>query len=342
MADETGIFQNKLFLQLLSAAGQDVSQGNPFGTNVSAVTNQAITAENYRQFVMTMLGPKRIPGGTATIDDKGIGFKIPANFFDGFDPMGGGGVMGGGVAPTTPAAPTAPKPTGAGGQVPNPFSFDLSGFSASDLAGLTPAMMESAVGLGIKARTAALATGRDTRTPFQKDYEYAVKGGFEGTPAEWKTIQGDTTNQRDYAAAIKYGYEGSFTDWLVFKAKAGATKINIGDTVKKAKALKEVKDAGYYSTQAFVDDISKDVTSKPGRREVNKLMVANPNMTEERAAEEVTVRSVEKRIISGGRTIKKDASGNNMIRWDAAKRVIIWTVINKSGDEMEIRYVIRP
>jgi hypothetical protein len=72
----TDLLQNKLFLQYLAGAGQDIGSGNPIGTNVNAITQQNIQSQNYMKLLQQMLGGG-IPGGKLTADDKGLKFDIP-------------------------------------------------------------------------------------------------------------------------------------------------------------------------------------------------------------------------------------------------------------------------
>ncbi len=102
------LFQNKLFLQMLAAAGQDIGSGNAIGTNVNATTNQAITAQNFSKMLSQVLGQ----GGKATIDKKQTKINMPTSML---------GDLGGG---TQPAGFQSTIPTG-GTKQPNPFQLAL-------------------------------------------------------------------------------------------------------------------------------------------------------------------------------------------------------------------------
>ena len=77
---ETGLLQNKLFLQYLaglgadlSAAGADTSKGfQP--TNVNAITQQNIQSQNMMKLLKSLLGPD---GTKATFRKTGINLTIP-------------------------------------------------------------------------------------------------------------------------------------------------------------------------------------------------------------------------------------------------------------------------
>ena len=73
--DLNALSQNKLLLQYLAGAGADISAGQPIGQNVNAVTNQAITAQNFSKLLAEVLGK----GGKATLDKDKTKFDIPTS-----------------------------------------------------------------------------------------------------------------------------------------------------------------------------------------------------------------------------------------------------------------------
>lgn len=267
MAGEAGmgglsnLFQNRLFLQYLSAAGQDIGSGNPIGTNVNAVTQQNIGAqsqnklnEHYIKMLTSILSGKVPAGGKMTMDDKGTKFQIPPP-----GPDSSGSQLAGVQQPNWPATPSF-NPA----EILNP-SNSLPELSASDLAGLSSKDVSAALGgaldvqelmrrtvadaAGIpyqEAKTAeawahaqSLLTPKDERTELVKNYEYARDNqGFKGTLEQFK--EGATTHKKDYDEAVKGGYSGSFNEWLLQMQQAGATRISIGEKVETKKALDEV------------------------------------------------------------------------------------------------------
>ena len=68
--------QNKMFLQFLAAAGQDIGSGQPIGTNVNKATMQNISAQNYMKILQQLLGPDDTKG---TFDKSGMKLDIPAS-----------------------------------------------------------------------------------------------------------------------------------------------------------------------------------------------------------------------------------------------------------------------
>ena len=78
MADLSSLMQNRLFLQYLSGAGQDISAGRPIGQNVNTITQQAIAAKSQAvtnkkmmQMLADMMSGKLTPGSSIKMSDKG-------------------------------------------------------------------------------------------------------------------------------------------------------------------------------------------------------------------------------------------------------------------------------
>ena len=139
------LFKNKLFLQYLSAAGADIAQGTG-GKNVNAATQQNIAAQNYSKLLAQMLGGDFSGGGKITMDSDGATFKVPAPV-----PQQAGTPVGSapnqrGASPGTGtgAAPVAENLRNLS-LYTSPFGTSQSGISASDLAGLSPEMIASAL-----------------------------------------------------------------------------------------------------------------------------------------------------------------------------------------------------
>ena len=61
----SNLFQNQLFQQYLSGAGQDISAGQPIGQNVNRVTQQNISAKSFSEMLKKILG-----GGSKLSLDK--------------------------------------------------------------------------------------------------------------------------------------------------------------------------------------------------------------------------------------------------------------------------------
>jgi hypothetical protein len=117
----TNLFQNKMFLQFLAAAGQDISGG---GKNLGGAINQNISSQNYMKLLSQMLGGDIPEGGVIKMGPEGMDIKVPK--------------MG-----TLSGQPSQGTSVGNA----NPFVSSQSGFSASDLAGVNPEMISQALQL---------------------------------------------------------------------------------------------------------------------------------------------------------------------------------------------------
>ena len=71
----SNLMQNKLFLQYLTGASADIGSGNPIGQNVNAITQQAITAQNFSKLLSEVLGK----GGKAVIDKDNTKLDMPTS-----------------------------------------------------------------------------------------------------------------------------------------------------------------------------------------------------------------------------------------------------------------------
>lgn len=94
----------------------------------------------------------------------------------------------------------------------------------------------------------------DTRTIFQQDYEYAKKLGFEGSPADWKTLSADPTSWREYKKAVdKSGYTGTYPDFLL-KYKGSDTTINL-PLPEQLDIRSTFQGPEYFSGEQWQDDL---------------------------------------------------------------------------------------
>jgi len=161
--DKVGnILNNKLFLQYLSAAGADISAEKGLGPNVNAVTQQNIQAQNMMKLMKQFLGPD---GSKATFSKDGVKINIPqdspimSSFLSGDETPKSTPIPEASTQipstqqPTTQPTSTQPIPTQPTPAQPernivqNPFN---SGFSAADLAGLTPQDISAAFAYKMK------------------------------------------------------------------------------------------------------------------------------------------------------------------------------------------------
>ena len=79
------LLENRLLMQYLSAAGQDIGAGKPIGTNVDVVTQQNIRAQSYVELLSKMLSG----GAKMTLDKENISIKGPMAMLQGDESVAG-------------------------------------------------------------------------------------------------------------------------------------------------------------------------------------------------------------------------------------------------------------
>ena len=191
----------------------------------------------------------------------------------------------------------------------NPFDYGLSSLSASDLAGLSPELMTTALELGLQKEQMSQRTitdlissslqsrnidvmenyyqgllqnqkagnkvdlvnaatklidvmTDDKRTALQKDYEYAIGQGYEGSLPEFKVLSDDPNSVREYNYAKANGYAGTYTDFL---AKYKKSEINIGpyeSTIQRGKATAELD----VTAPGFSGEVEKIINDPDNRK----------------------------------------------------------------------------
>lgn len=357
-----GLLNNKLFLQYLSAAGQDILAGEPIGKNVNAVTQQNIQSQNFMKILSKMLGS----GGKATIDKDGLSFKAPTETIKGV--FGSEGMLGEHKAVPEPGV-EIPKtnqnqsnlsafnltPSQLGNV--NPFVGSQSGITASDLAGLTTADISNIMQLGLGAeqlkqkkvndiidamyKTAKISKinkemeGKDERTVAQKNYEYARAQGYKGSFESWEK-DARTTHMKDYEEAVKSGYKGSFQTWLEKMATLGGVKISLSEKLTEMKEKEGLKGQLYFKNPDWIDDLGKYINGKEVRQKVlgapGKGDEYNRNVAKIKTEE--TVGYIEGKVTAGGgEIVSRD--------YDKSTRTVTWTVKWPSGDTEKVKYVFK-
>ena len=340
---------NKLLLQYLSAAGQDIGAGKPIGANVHAVTQQNIAAQNYSKLLKTLLAG----GGKVTADKDNITIKHPVNAL-------GGGQTGGtatpgaeGPADRSLTAPTVPKETDSTSALTNmltgnldtvnPSASPLGNISGADLAGLTPQDIGSALGLKLKtqeleqssisnllkraneAERLKIEAAKTHDTADIKNFEYAVKQGYTGTFDEFKNST-DTAGIKEYKLAVSQGYKGTIEQWKTDLAKASRTQINIGEKVEQAEAMADVKARKYFTDP---EGLNKDVTKHVKDNEGTLFMSGMPGEPGRKKAEaQLAYDFIKGRIASNGKVTNEKLEG----------RTFVFTVQWNDGKVSEVRY----
>ena len=313
------IWNNKLFLQYLNAAGQDILAGEPIGKNVGAVTNQNIQSQNFMKMLSRMVGG----GGKATIDKEGMSLKLPTETMKGV--FGSESMLGEHKAVPEPGV-EAPRPTSGQGNLSafgltpsqlgtvNPFVGSQSGITASDLAGLTTADLTNIVGLGLRSeelgrknvhdiidsmyKTAQMRKmeaeisklGKDEETTAVKNYKFAQSQGYKGSFADWdKDIR--TTHQKDYEEAVKSGYKGSFQAWLERMATLGGVKLSLNTKLAEKEAMGSLENQQFVQKPDFHQKVLSNLEKTddykfPPEKDVKSVM-AEHNVTRAQAEEAI-------------------------------------------------------
>lgn len=247
----TGLLQNKLFLQYLaglgsdlSAAGADTSKGfQP--TNVNAITQQNIQSQNMMKLLKTLLGPD---GTKATFSNTGVNLTIPKEsqmFSSILQGTGEGGVWEG-MAPPLGAPKIQPNQAsmqGGGSTVVNPFVENQSAFdiSPSDLAGLTTQDISTVLGMKMKrdkniadsAYKAKLMQNIDSEIEARRPkFEIPGIGKVNASQyMDWLKLNNEKkpNEAKLYEYAIAQGYKGSFED---FENRTKTTHMKDYETAK--------------------------------------------------------------------------------------------------------------
>ena len=241
------LFKNKLFLQYLSAAGADIAQGTG-GKNVNAATQQNIAAQNYSKLLAQMLGGDFSGGGKITMDSDGATFKVPAPI-----PQQAGTPVGSapnqrGASPGTGtgAAPVAENLRNLS-LYTSPFGTSQSGISASDLAGLSPEMIASALqfkfGKEEFEQRKLMDVAQVMHQQAMEDYyrrqgdiaeaglgieEAQVDVARANAARQWyDSLNKDerTAMEKEYDRAVSEGYQGYLEDWKVLSGEPETIKL---------------------------------------------------------------------------------------------------------------------
>lgn len=173
------LLKNRLFLQYLTAAGQDIAGGNAIGQNFGAAVQQNIAAQSMadiqNQYLKALLGGKIPEGGKVAMDDKGVSIKLPKSTLNnlGSGPQTGIGFDMGPISigqPTEAMQQSTNEMQGMSiGAPTNPFAF--SQLDPSSLAGLSSQDVANALSGAIN--TTALQESL-TAGNFDRDYKTAM------------------------------------------------------------------------------------------------------------------------------------------------------------------------
>jgi hypothetical protein len=287
----------------------------------------------------------------------------------------------GGVSGGTPAR-TAANNTLEGGGLVNPSSSPLD-LNSLNLAGLSPEFLLQALqlksgqeelgtrrgDLGLRkeelamrlrgepaalehiraqtnqanAQAASLLSKDADKTSEIKNYEYATKRGYKGTFDEWKNVT-ESAGIKDYEYAVKNGFKGNFFEWKTEIAKAGATRLSLGEKLDEVKEKSKLQGQDYFKSTKLAEDINKHLSSKEVQDETYQATMSSQSKDKKIAAQEgklsaekVKLRAkakfIEDKIAAGG--------GESTAAWDKDGKSIVWTIRWPSGDVEKFKYRIR-
>ena len=362
------LLQNKLFLQYLSAASQDIGSGEAIGTNVNAVTQQSIKAQNYakRQKAQMEMFQKMLGGEDSALGDltpdqmKMVQRAFSGDNADKLTVDGSKLNFTSALGGTSLATEGAKLPGGSGTdweKVGNPFDVSQLDTTASDLAGLTPQEMSGALSGAFNTVTGIEAL-KDKRVSDVVDRQYKQSlmdyyGALTekaGRPAKDER----TVAQKNYEFAqseLGGNYEGTFSEFQRdaktthqkdYKAAVtggyGGTfhewmfeMAQAGATQIGDIASRAEVTADVKSKKYFTDPkgLSATVTKRIGSEEFqNKIFALDPSQ-QARATIEEKATIIESEITSVGATIED-------VRMEG--RIRVWTVKWPDGKTSEVKY----
>jgi hypothetical protein len=325
--------QNPLLLQYISALGG--SMGGTVAKGLDATNQQNIKAQSYMKMLQKMMAG----GAKVGMDAESTTIKMPTKDAhtimgvqgdEGTGQAGGFGndrsFTGGGTSSTPqPKDPASVMGAVLGGNV-NPTPSPLGNFSASDLAGLTPQDIASAL---TGKFTQEKITQEGVNSQFDNAYKLAQINRMN-QPTEEK----DTASIKDYEFAVKGGYKGSYPEWRMELAKMGGTHINIGEKVEEKKAMNKLEGQLYFGKGEHVKELAARKKSEDYQNTMFRLKMQDPVKADSFESED-TVKFIEDRITSmGGKRVENTV-------FDEDGKTMVWTVKWPSGDTEKIRYKIK-
>jgi hypothetical protein len=350
------LFENKLFLQMLSGAGAAMQRGDPISAGLDPITQSVIGAQSksgLMQQYMKMLKEIIAGGGDIKMDKDTTSIKMPSSLLGGTGSELGAMTMEKGVAETGGLNPFAVSPT-----------------SFADFAGLTSKDVTQAFqsALGVEqlradvpykralTRQAIAAAGRRPAGAGLDDPFYIPGPGERKlTLRQWNSL---TTDQKEYQAYIYQAKllddkdimspreyrqtpitqraqflqeiidDPALKDVAIELAKAGAPTIARITEVEKAKDV--VGERAYLTDpKGLPKDIEKHLNSEDFQ---NRMIQLEPEDQPKERAREI-VRFIENKIA---------ASGAKIVDVTIDKGTMTWAIEFPDGETKEISYAVRP
>jgi len=303
----SSLLQNKLFLQYLAGAGQDLSEGKPIGTNVNKITQQNISAQNYAKLMDKALGSDDTK---MTLSNKGINLSIPTSELKGGSFLGDNPLSQNPVQNTTvqPITSTSTTPSQLG--TVNPFvGSQLGNLSASDLAGLSPQEISSVFSTAMNVenlkqkRISDIADslykqkqmehidsqirkeGREKIDPLEQEFPISVPGLGRVTNRQWSSLPDKDKQYALFVSKAKQLGDGDIMSKEEYGAYLESMKPNervqfLNELIKNPKLMSVEKSL----RQAGATNISLDskLTEKKAMSELSgQLYFNDPKWTGE-------------------------------------------------------------
>lgn len=364
------LLQNRLFLSYLSGAGNALSQGQPIGPTLNAITQQALGAKSkadlqsrYINILTQMLSGQIPEGWKAVHSDKGITVTVPQSA----------------LGETAPQEQTTTGSTGSVNEsrlkYVNPSGGQLGDISIADLAGLTSQDVSQALSdalsvEALKGKSISDVLDRMYKSQLIKESQARIEKSkpsvtIPGTDikltgdqfVEWyKAASKDERTKaiKNFEYAVEHGYEGEFPEFLNDaltlheKDYRAATKSGYKGgfhewmfDLAKAGAptiidlVDKKKALSELSGQLYFKspEWTNDLSEYIGSKDTQfKIFVSDDP---KRAYSREVVKFIENKIAAGGGTIED-------VELSDDGRIMTWTVRWPSGDVETIRYDIRP
>ena len=373
------LLQNKMFLQYLAAAGQDIGSGNAIGTNVNQATQQNISAQNYMKILQKMLGGQVPEGGKMVTDSKGMKLDIPHTALS-------GGFLTDDMSMTpdqslAPAASPAPASQPKGGiDFTNPFASSQSEISPSDLAGLTTQDISGALSGAMSVEAMKQKKVTDVADMMYKQkmmsyYDSLIDKNKAGEPLDqpfpievpgiggvsirqWNALTKDQQEYAGYVFKAKQLGDEDIMNEREFKLLEPTERENFlraamddPDLMRAARGL-----ARSGATRISLGEKLEEVKAKAGLKgqtyfkdpkwtnDLDKHISSEDVQNELFQLEEGDVKDTKKAEYKVEFIENKITAGGGSVqdvKWDDDGTTMIWTVKWPSGDVEEIRYAVR-
>lgn len=370
-------FDNKLLMQYLSAAGQDLLAGGPIGQNVNAVTQQNIRAQNYMKLLQRMLGGDVPEGGKITTDNKGMKIDVPKSALD------TEGQQGSNLSDLQIMLRGAQEGADIRGTGENWTMEDIKGLSfvnpsgsqsgifdeeAAALAGLTPDDISRVLQfqlaqeeLGQQRVTDLVDSIYKLETIRRQQEESQLYDIGLGVPmtreeiAEFRTKDERTAAQKNYEYAREQGFEGTFTD---FQDRALTTYQKDYERAKEDGYTGSFSEWVFDLRRAGAINLGEILAREKGKAELEgQLYFKDPDWIED-VSDYVSSEDVQNQIFLAGaegpaeaeffrkraavgqieRKIKGGGGDIVDVKLSEDGSEIVWTVKWPSGDTETIRY----